>query len=104
VTPSETLEKIRRKFDGLGISHQDLTVDVSGVSYRISLDSESFVVYRINHCRGHKHHVPGWPVCLVTRDEIFQECSDEELGADHCSCGVTIEQWIEIMRENCAEP
>lgn len=104
MTPSETLEKIRRKFDGLGISHQDLTVDVSGVSYRISLDSESFVVYRINHCRGHKHHVPGWPVCLVTRDEIFQECSDEELGADHCSCGVTIEQWIEIMRENCAEP
>jgi hypothetical protein len=103
VTPSETLEKIRRKFGGLGISHQDLTVDVSGVSYRISLDSESFVVYRVNHCRGHKHHVPGWPVCLVTRDAIFQECSDEGLGADHCSCGVTIEQWIEIMQENCAE-
>jgi hypothetical protein len=103
VTPSETLEKIRRKLDGLGISHQDLTVDVSGVSYRISLDSDSFVVYRVNHCRGHKHHVPGWPVCLVTRDAIFQECSDEELGADHCSCGVGIEQWLEIVQDQSQE-
>ncbi len=28
MTPSETLEKIRRKFDGLGISLEDLTVEV----------------------------------------------------------------------------
>jgi hypothetical protein len=103
VTPSETLEKIRRKFDGLGICHQDLTVDVSGVSFRISLDSESFVVYRVNHCRGDKHHMPGWPVCLVTRDAIFQECSDEELGTDHCSCGVSIEQWMEIVQDQSQE-
>ena len=103
LTPSESLEKIRRELAGMGIDHQDLTVEVRGVSYRITYDHESFVVYRVNHCRGHKHHVPGWPVCLVTKETIFQECSGEGLAEDHCSCGISIDQWLKIVQKNCSK-
>lgn len=101
MTPSETLNKIRRRFEGLGLDRHDVTVVVGEISYRIAFDSDSFVVYRINQCRGHKHHVPGWPVCLVTRDAIFEECSDAGLGSDHCSCNLTIDQWLEIAEVGC---
>lgn len=99
MTPSEALGKIKERFKELGLKEHDFTVEVRGVCYRMALDTESFVVYRINHCKGHKHHVPGWPVCLVTRDSIFEECFDAGLGADHCSCGVSIDQWLEIVQE-----
>ncbi|MGC8605498.1 MAG: hypothetical protein ACP5VS_17675 [Desulfomonilaceae bacterium] len=100
MSPSETLEKIIQRFERLGLYRHELTVTVGGASYRIALNPDSFVVYRINHCKGHKHHVPGWPVCLVTREAIFEECFDTGLGKDHCSCGITIEQWIEIAKKN----
>ena len=100
MTPPETLEKIRIRFQNIGLHECDLTVDVAGVIYRISLDPDHFVVYRINKCAGPNHHVPGWPVCLVTKDSIFEECFDDGLSQDHCSCSFTIEQWLEIAKEN----
>ncbi len=96
MTPAEALEKIRRRFKKLGIDPRNFNVELDGDCYRMILDSDSFVVYRINHCRGHKHHVPGWPVCMVTREAIFEECSHLNRVTDHCSCGITIDQWLEI--------
>ncbi len=96
MTPSETLTKIRGRFQGSGLDRYNITVVVGDISYRITFDPDSFVVYRINHCKGHKHHVPGWPVCLVTKDAIFEECLDASLGSDHCSCNLSIDQWLEI--------
>ena len=100
MTPSETLSKIKITFKDMGLCQHDIIVDVAGISYRISFDPDHFVVYRINRCKGRGHHVPGWPVCLVTKDTIFEECSDEGLGQDHCSCDLTIEQWLELAQKN----
>ncbi len=99
MTPSETLNKIRKRFNELDRDRHDVIVEVGGVSYRIALNPDSFVVYRFYHCKGHRHHVPGWPVCLVTNDTLFEECSGSGLGTDHCSCNVTIDEWLEIVQE-----
>jgi len=99
MTPSETLNKIRKRFNELDRDRRDVIVEVGGISYRIAFNPDSFVVYRINHCKGHRHHVPGWPVCLVTNDTLFEECSGSGLGTDHCSCNVTIDEWLEIVQE-----
>ena len=90
--PKELLAKIRDTaalFLAAGIDRRDLNVELGGDCYRMTLNSECFVVYRINRCKGHKHHVPGWPVCLVTREDIFEECSDLNPRPDHCACGIT---------------
>ncbi|MGC8660007.1 MAG: hypothetical protein ACP5U1_13130 [Desulfomonilaceae bacterium] len=100
MTPAEVLTKIRIAFKNLGLCHQELIVDVGGVFYRISFDPDHFVVYRINHCAGLGHHVPGWPVCLVTEETVFEECAQETLGQDHCYCGFTIEQWLELAKDH----
>lgn len=97
MTPSEALGKITERFKELSLKGNEFTVEVRGVYYRMALDTDSFVVYRINHCKGNKHHVPGWPVCVVTKDAIFEECFHGGSTADHCSCDVTIEQWLEII-------
>lgn len=101
MTPSQALEAIRHRFNELGIDRRDLNVELGGDCYRMTLNSECFVVYRINHCKGHKHHVPGWPVCFVTREAIFEECSDLNPRPDHCACGITIDQWLEIAAKSC---
>jgi len=99
MTPSETLNKIRKRFNELDRDRRDVIVEVGGISYRIAFNPDSFVVYRINHCKGHRHPVPGWPVCLVTNDTLFEECSGSGQGTDHCSCNVTIDEWLEIVQE-----
>ena len=96
MTPSKALEDIRRKIEDFGAEERRIELEHEGCFYRIVLNSDSFVVYRVNHCSGHRHHVPGWPVCLITKDSIFQECFDLDIGMNHSKCGITIDQWLEI--------
>ncbi|MFH0959418.1 MAG: hypothetical protein V1897_12010 [Pseudomonadota bacterium] len=99
MTPSEALEEIKRRFNELGIDKSQFNIELGGDCYRMTLDSECFVVYRINRCKGHNHHVPGWPVCLVTRETIFEESSNLESKTDHCACEITIDQWLGIVEK-----
>ncbi|MBI5250066.1 MAG: hypothetical protein HY912_11290 [Desulfomonile tiedjei] len=94
--------QIRGIFAGLGILGRDLVISHDGVSYRVSCDEKSFVVYRVNSDSGTKHHVPGWPVCMVSSDVIFEECSSPYIGRDHCACGLDLEKWLEIIRNHNA--
>ena len=92
----EVFSRIRDRFRGMDLLGRNLVVEHEGNRYRVSCDETSFMVYRVNDNGGPRHHVPGWPVCLVNADMIFEECCSQGLGRDHYSCGLDIERWLEL--------
>jgi hypothetical protein len=94
-SPEEVFAKIKEMFQVLGILGESLSVEHEGNRYRVTCDEQSFMVYRVSENNGLRHHVPGWPVCLVNSHTIFEESCSPELGRDHCACGRSIEGWLE---------
>jgi hypothetical protein len=100
-SPSQIFEQIRKIFEELGVLGRMISIEYDGVRYRISCDEKAFMVYRVNHNTRLRHHVPGWPVCLVNADIIFDEFGMPGLGEDHCSCGVHLDGWLDLVGQHC---
>ena len=98
-SPVELLRHVREFFDRLGIFGQTVSVEYEGNWYRVSCDESAFMVYRVNSDGGLRHHVPGWPVCLVNSATIFEEHRLPDLGEDHCASGADIRRWLEIIEQ-----
>ncbi|MFC1836138.1 hypothetical protein ACFL2Q_15695 [Thermodesulfobacteriota bacterium] len=96
-SPSEMLGRIGDFFSRLGIFGRTVPVEHNGNRYRVSCDEAGFVVYRINTRAVGRHHVPGWPVCMVTDDSVFQEPCSPDPGGDHCSCDIDLTQWLALV-------
>ncbi len=96
-SPGELLRHIRDFFDRLGMVGQTLSVEYEGNWYRVCCDENTFMVYRVNSDGGVRHHMPGWPVCLVNSVTIFEEHCLPDLGDDHCASGADICRWLEII-------
>jgi hypothetical protein len=100
-SPHTVFAGIRKVFQELGLLGSNLSLQHEGAWYRVSCDDKAFMVYRVNSNSGARHHVPGWPVCLVNADTIFEECGSPGLSCDHYACGVDLERWLEIIRLHC---
>jgi hypothetical protein len=100
-SPHVVFARIRKVFQELGILGSDLSLEFEGVRYRVCCDDRAFMVYRVNRRSGARHHVPGWPVCLVSPDTIFEECLSPDLGRDHYDCGVDLEKWLKLIDVHC---
>jgi len=100
-SPAAMFARIRNELDALGVLGSTLSLEYRGATYRISCDDKAFMVYRINDTGASRHHVPGWPVCLVNSDSMFQECCSDALSQDHYSCDLDIESWIELISRHC---
>lgn len=100
-SPQNLFGRIRKVFTDLGVLNHDLALEYEGIRYRISCDDNSFMVYRINESGGPRHHMPGWPVCLVNSEVIFEECNAPGLAEDHCACSLDIETWLQMVRHHC---
>lgn len=98
--PADILRQIRHWFTALGIDGQTLALEHLGGTYRVSCSEHSFVVYRTNSGAGGKHHLPGWPVCLVDRNNVFQEPTSKQLGQDHCACGLGLKEWLHMVEQH----
>lgn len=98
-SPLQVFATIRSLFTGLGVLGENLVVEHEGNLYRVTCDEETFMVYRVAENNGLRHHVPGWPVCLVNSHTIFEEQCSPELGQDHCACGTRLEEWLEVIRK-----
>jgi hypothetical protein len=96
-SPDLVFREIRNAFVEMGILNQDLSLEHEGIRYRISCDDRMFMVYRVNESSALRHHVPGWPVCLVSAETIFEECCSPGLATDHYSCRLNIEKWLELI-------
>ena len=99
--PSQVFQRIQRIFAELGMLGSTISIEYDGVRYRISCDESAFLVYRVNHNTRLRHHVPGWPVCLVNSDTVFEEFGAPGIGEDHCACGVHLDGWLEIIGQYC---
>lgn len=99
-SPVELLHHIREFFARLGILGQMVSVEHEGNWYRVSCDQSAFMVYRVNSDGGLRHHVPGWPVCLVNSVTVFEEHCSPGLGDDHCASGADIRRWLEIIERH----
>lgn len=93
--------RIREEFREKGLLGQSLMLEYEGIRYRITCDESAFIVYRVNENSGPRHHVPGWPVCLVNADTIFEECGSQDLGNDHCACGLDVDKWLDLVVRQC---
>jgi hypothetical protein len=96
-SPDDIFRHIRNLFTDLGIFGSVMCLVHDGIPYRISCDENAFMVYRANDSTGSRHHVPGWPVCLVTAQQIFEECRTEGLGSDHHACVVELTHWLDMV-------
>ena len=97
VSAPDLLARIKEVFVRLEIFGRPLDLEYEGELYRVSCNEESFMVYRVNGNTSLRHHVPGWPVCLVDSETIFEERSSPDLGDDHCATGADIDKWLEII-------
>lgn len=95
--PEALFIRIIALFRDLGLLGTALSIEHDGVRYKIVCDENAFMVYRINSNSGSRHHMPGWPVCLVNSITIFEECCSPSLGRDHFACGLDIEAWLEMV-------
>jgi hypothetical protein len=95
--PAEVLAQIQALFKELGLFEKKLTISHQGHQYLASCDSQSFTIYRlIDQC-----HLPpgepGWPVCLVTRENIIDESSPPHIPEDDFSSGLTLPDWLQLI-------
>ena len=101
-SPGHLFASIRKRFLELGILGDRLSLEYRGSTYRISCDDKAFMVYRVNANSASRHHVPGWPVCLVNSYLMFEECGSTELADDHCCCDLDIDSWLDLVSRHCS--
>jgi hypothetical protein len=99
-SPDDIFRQIKTLFSDLGIFGSVMCLEHDGIPYRICCDENSFMVYRANDSTESRHHVPGWPVCLVTAQQIFEECRTDGLGSDHHACVVELSHWLDMVMRN----
>jgi hypothetical protein len=103
-SPDQVFRQIRDLFVDIGLLGKAISIQHEGSFYRVSCDDSAFMVYRVNEVQRLRHHLPGWPVCLVNSHIIFEESGTPDLGQDHFACGVELDRWLEMVREYCLNP
>ncbi len=98
-SPDQVFQQIREVFTDIGLLGEIISIEHEGVCYRISCDETAFMVYRVNELPRMKHHLPGWPVCLVNSHIIFEESGAPGFGQDHFACGIELDRWLEMVNE-----
>ena len=71
--PMDVFQKFVGVFESKGWLNQTLRIKHRDRRYRICCSEREFFAYRINdHC-GVLPGFPGWPVCIVTHDQIIED-------------------------------
>lgn len=96
---SKTFAAITDLLHRLGLLNSEFVLELSGETFKVRSDENTFMIYRTHLNCGPRSHVPGWPVCVVTRDSIFEECASSGAPDDCFNCGISLERWIEIIEE-----
>jgi len=89
----DVLQKLIEIFTSKGWLNKNLKIQYQNKRYRISCNEERFFAYQINENCGLGPGVPGWPVCIINKDYIY----DESGILDFTSTALTIHDWLNIM-------
>jgi len=89
----DILHKFIEIFDSKGWLNKKLRIKYQGKRYWISCNEERFFAYQINENCGLGPGVPGWPVCLIRKDYVY----DESEISDLASTKLSAHDWLDIM-------
>lgn len=97
--PAEVLAQMVRLFESRGWLDRPIMVKRRNRRYRLFCSQDRFLAYKLNESWGISPGVPGWPVCLVTRDRVFH---------DAVTCAFTAEEpetdeWLRLLSHNDIE-
>lgn len=91
--PCDVLQKLIEVFTCKGWLNNNLIIKYQDRRYRVSCNEERFFAYQINGNCGLSPGVPGWPVCIIKRDYIY----DESGILDFTPTTLNIHDWLNIM-------
>jgi len=70
---AEVLQQFVAFFAGKGWLNRRVSIRTGGVPYLLFCDEKKFLAYRMNDNWGIPPGAPGWPVCQVTCDRLFDD-------------------------------
>jgi len=98
-TAGPLLHRAQRVFQERGQLGRKLSLVHEGSLYRISCDERAFSVYRVNQDHRLRCGAPGWLVCLVNSETIFEEGRTPPWEKDPSACGLGVDEWMELAGE-----
>lgn len=94
--PMDVLQRFVEVFISKGRLNQTLRIKHRGRRYRIFCSESKFFAYQINDNFGVSWGFPGWPVCIVTSDQIID---DPEMSGG-ASTEPSVHDWLRCMAED----
>ena len=92
-SPRDVLHKLIEVFTSKGWLNKKLRIKYQNKKYWISCSEERYFAYRINEncCLG--PGVPGWPVCIISEDYVYDESGIPDLAATK----LNMHDWLNII-------
>ncbi len=91
-TPADVLREFVAAFESKGWLNQTLRIRHREERYRVFCSERQFFAYRINDHFGVSWGFPGWPVCIVTHEEIIE---DSETAA--AAALTSVHEWLRCI-------
>ncbi len=92
-SPCDVLHKFIDIFASKGWLNKKLRIKYQSKRYWISCNEERFFAYQINENCGLGPGVPGWPVCLIRKDYVYDESEISDLTPTKLSA----HDWLNII-------
>ena len=92
-SPHDVLHKLIEIFASKGWLNKKLRIKYQNKRYWISRNAERFFAYQINENCGLGPGVPGWPVCTIRKDYVYDESGIPDLT----STKLNMQDWLNII-------
>ena len=92
-SPRDVLHKLIEIFASKGWLNKKLRIKYQNKRYWISCNEERFFAYQINENCGLGPGVPGWPVCIIRKDRVYDESGIPDLA----SITLSMHDWLNII-------
>jgi hypothetical protein len=93
--PQDALESLVGVFEAKGWLDQTLRIRHRDRRYRIFCSRNKFLAYRINDKCHARHGFPGWPVCIITIDQII----DDSVMSRFPSAEPSARDWLRCIND-----
>jgi len=94
--PVAVLQKFVDIFVGKGCLNRTLRIKHRDKKYRIFCSESKFFAYQINDNYGVSWGFPGWPVCIVTSEQILD---DSNMSA-FASTEPNVDDWLRCLADD----
>jgi hypothetical protein len=92
VHPADLMSRFVELFSRKGWLDRTYRIQYRNVVYRILCSRKTFLAYRVNEYYGISPGIAGWPVCILNRQQVFENAglpgpfTDEPTAYDWLRC------------------